>query len=91
MIPEFRELIETANAYLDGKLHYSYVCTKTNDFLFYSKQLKDPRIREIAEDWHEKSIQVWDEWGQLQESKRISEAEFKEWIKGQLAIINDEF
>ena len=65
MIPEFRELIEVAQKYLNDEVHFSFVCTKKGDFLFYSKQLSDPRIREIAKEWHNKSIQVWDEWGQF--------------------------
>lgn len=91
MIPEFRELIEIAQKYLKGEIHFSFVCTKTGDFLFYAKQLSDPRIREIAEEWNYKALQVWDELGSLKESERITEAQYRAWIKEQLSVLNDQF
>ncbi len=91
MIPEFRELIDTTQQYLRGETHFSYVCAKSESFLFYAKQTRDPRIREIAEAWCHKALQVWDEWGSLDEQERITEREYREWVAGQLAVINDEF
>jgi hypothetical protein len=91
MIPEFRELIEVAQKYLNDEVHFSYVCAKTEEFLFYSKQLSDVRIREIAEEWHQKSLQVWDEWGRLKEKERITENEYREWVKSQLSVLNNQF
>ena len=91
MIPEFRELIQVAQKYLNDEVHFSYVCAQTGDFLYYSKQLSDLRIREIAEEWHQKSLQVWDEWGRLREEERITEKEYKEWVKIQLSILNNRF
>ena len=91
MVPEFRELIGIAQKYLKGDVHFSHICTKTADVLFFAKQLNNPRIREIAEEWHRKSLQVWDEWGSLKENERITEEEYKEWIRVELSVINDEF
>lgn len=95
MIPEFRTLIETAQDYLRGEKHFSEVCSKSSDFLFYTKQLDAPKIRSIAEEWNLKALQVWDEWGKdqgnLKAEERISESEYKKWITNQLRVLNDEF
>ena len=91
MIPELRELIEVAQKYLKGDVHFSHVSAKTADVMFYAKQLDNSRIRKLAEAWHRKSLQVWDEWGSLEESERITEDEYKEWVRSELSVIHDEF
>ena len=84
-LPEIRELIQVARAYVNGQAHYSEICSvldALNGALKYVT-VNDVIIK-MAREWTEMAIRFWPEM--LPVSDPITEEEFKEWVRIQLVV-----
>lgn len=84
-LPEFRELIRCARAYVAGELHFSYVCSAVGNFRDATRFLPVGRdIKQMAEEWGTIVTRAWPEMSQI--SNPISEDEFRQWVAAQISV-----
>ncbi|WP_338846282.1 hypothetical protein V8J88_21290 [Massilia sp. W12] len=84
-LPEFRELIRCARAYVAGDLHFSYVCSAAGAFRDVTKVLPVNReIKQIAEEWAEMATRAWPEMAQI--ANPISEDDFLKWVSEKMNV-----
>lgn len=84
-LPELRNLVEVARAYLAGKVHYSHVCCAVPPFCDAARLFSaEPALKKMAEEWSTMAIRVWPEMAQI--DNPITEAEFKQWVQTELQV-----
>ena len=89
MKTEFKNLITTAQSYLDGKVNASFVYGEAEKFSCTVKErVVDSRIREIAAQWLSMSAKAWPEgiYSENEPPEKISDAEFRSWVEQQLEV-----
>jgi hypothetical protein len=84
-LPEFRELIRCARAFIAGQLHFSYVCSAAAAFRGTAKLLPVSReVKQMAEEWAAMATRAWPEMSRI--SNPISEDEFRQWVSSQISV-----
>jgi hypothetical protein len=85
LLPELRELIQRAKAYIADEIHFSNVCSAAASFrdaaTLYSGH---PVIRQMASEWSSMATRVWPEFAEV--SNPVTETEFKAWVRNQLTV-----
>jgi len=84
-MPELRELIRRARAYIANEIHFSDVCTAAASFRDAATLYNgNPMIREMATEWSSMATRVWPEFAEI--ANPVTEAEFRAWVQKQLAV-----
>lgn len=84
-LPELRNLIEAARAYIDDQTDYSRVCVAAAALRDTLKRLPtNPAIKALSAEWVEMASRVWPEFGRI--SNPVSEPEFRAWVAAQLTV-----
>lgn len=87
-VPEVRAMVEVANRFVAGEVHFSYMVGPTEQCLWWAKvHGSHPAILALAAEWQLLADRVWNEYGQ--HGRALPVEEFRRRVAADLGVAPD--